>query len=435
MIGTRSQQAAVEIARLTRWSGERRIARILFGIAIAGGLALLLAPWRQNAVGTGHVIAFSPNERPLDVQAPVEGRVARWHFQEGDLVEEGEVIVELQDNDPRVIARYETQRAAMDERLTAEEAGVDALTKRLDALAGLRKRALAAADARIRVAVNEREAALRDLEAALAKHRAASLQFQRVEALAADGLNSRRDLELAQRNETQADAAVAAARARVEAARSTLTAKRAERDGKAAEIAAEIARTRNALEAARAEWSAAKADLAAAERALARQRSLDIRAPQTGMLTHVQARERSAYVKQGQKLATVVPNAGRRAVELFIAGNDAPLVVDGQPVRLQFEGWPAIQLGGWPRAAVGTFPGEVAFVDAHANRQGRFRVVVRPVDEEGWPSAQVLRQGNAVNGWILLNRVTLGYELWRQLNGFPADLPARAAEASGYSQE
>jgi len=432
MIGIRSQQAALEIARLTRWSGERRMARTLFGIAIAGGIVLLFAPWRQNAVGTGQVIAYSPNERPLDVQAPIEGRVARWHFQEGDQVEEGEIIVELQDNDPRVIARYETQQSAMDERLAAAAASVAALEQRLAALGGLRERALAAADARVRVAVNGREAALRDLEAALAKHRAASLQLRRVEALAADGLDSRRDLELAQRNETQADAAVAAARAGVEAAKSEVTAKLAERDGKAAEIDAEIAGTRNALEAARADWSSARADLAAAERALARQRSLDIRAPRTGMLTHVQARERSAYVKQGQKLATVVPDAGHRAVELFITGNDAPLVVAGQPVRLQFEGWPAIQFGGWPKAAVGTFPGEVAFVDAHATAQGRFRVVVRPSDGEDWPNARVLRQGNAVNGWILLNRVALGYELWRQLNGFPADLPSRAAEASGY---
>ncbi|MBL8825787.1 MAG: hypothetical protein JNM18_02290, partial [Planctomycetaceae bacterium] len=30
-----------------------------------------------------------------------------------------------------------------------------------------------------------------------------------------------------------------------------------------------------------------------------------------------------------------------------------------------------------------------------------------------------LRQGVRVNGWIQLNQVTLGYELWRQLNGFP----------------
>jgi hypothetical protein len=28
-----------------------------------------------------------------------------------------------------------------------------------------------------------------------------------------------------------------------------------------------------------------------------------------------------------------------------------------------------------------------------------------------------------VSGWILLDRVRLGYELWRQFNGFPPRLP------------
>jgi len=36
-----------------------------------------------------------------------------------------------------------------------------------------------------------------------------------------------------------------------------------------------------------------------------------------------------------------------------------------------------------------------------------------------WPSARWLRQGVRANGWVLLQRVPLWYEVWRQLNGFP----------------
>jgi len=39
--------------------------------------------------------------------------------------------------------------------------------------------------------------------------------------------------------------------------------------------------------------------------------------------------------------------------------------------------------------------------------------------DEAWPSQQYLRQGVRANGWVLLNQVALGYELWRQFNGFP----------------
>ena len=51
---------------------------------------------------------------------------------------------------------------------------------------------------------------------------------------------------------------------------------------------------------------------------------------------------------------------------------------------------------------------------------GTFRVVVAQAsEEEPWPSPQRLRQGVRAKGWFFLGQVPLGYELWRQLNGFP----------------
>ena len=95
-------------------------------------------------------------------------------------------------------------------------------------------------------------------------------------------------------------------------------------------------------------------------------------------------------------------------------------------VRLQFEGWPAIQFGGWPYVGVGSFAGQVSFVDPTDDGKGKFRVMVIPDPAERggtWPEAQFLRQGSQARGWILLDRVRLGYEIWRQLNGFPPRLP------------
>jgi hypothetical protein len=39
--------------------------------------------------------------------------------------------------------------------------------------------------------------------------------------------------------------------------------------------------------------------------------------------------------------------------------------------------------------------------------------------KDTWPAAEFLRQGNQAVGWVFLNRVPLGYEIWRRLNGFP----------------
>ena len=70
--------------------------------------------------------------------------------------------------------------------------------------------------------------------------------------------------------------------------------------------------------------------------------------------------------------------------------------------------------------AVGSFGGRVAFVDASDDGYGDFRVMVVPdPDQEPWPAPRYLRQGTRAKGWILLEEVTVGFELWRQLNGFP----------------
>jgi hypothetical protein len=61
-------------------------------------------------------------------------------------------------------------------------------------------------------------------------------------------------------------------------------------------------------------------------------------------------------------------------------------------------------------------------VDQATSGKGQFRVLVAPDplnDDDVWPSHDYLRQGNGAIGWVFLNRVTVGWEVWRRLNGFP----------------
>ena len=40
-----------------------------------------------------------------------------------------------------------------------------------------------------------------------------------------------------------------------------------------------------------------------------------------------------------------------------------------------------------------------------------------------WPDERFVRFGSTARGWVLLETVSAGYELWRQMNNFPAELP------------
>ena len=62
-------------------------------------------------------------------------------------------------------------------------------------------------------------------------------------------------------------------------------------------------------------------------------------------------------------------------------------------------------------------------------------VVAKQESDAPWPSERFLRQGVRANGWVMLSRVTLGYEIWRQLNGFPPVVAKDAAAAEGKTDE
>jgi len=59
-------------------------------------------------------------------------------------------------------------------------------------------------------------------------------------------------------------------------------------------------------------------------------------------------------------------------------------------------------------------------LENNANKDGKFRVlVVEDSTEKAWPLQ--LRMGGGANGIALLKNVSIWYELWRNINGFPPE--------------
>ena len=100
---------------------NRVLARVLVALMIVLALALTITPWQQNIPGSGRVVAFSPEERQQNIEAPIDGRIARWYVVEGSDVKKGDPIVDLTDNDPSLIERLTQER---DQMRRTEEAAV-----------------------------------------------------------------------------------------------------------------------------------------------------------------------------------------------------------------------------------------------------------------------------------------------------------------------
>jgi len=398
----------------------KRIARSLVWLFLVLMLFLAVTPWQQNIRGVGRVIAYLPAERQQAISAPVEGRITEWLVKEGTAVKKGQIIAQLLDNDPLILERLHNEQLALLDRQKAVESRVETFQEQLRMTELARPQALSAAQSRIAMAKQREQAARQGLLANSAAAKTAKLNLARHSQLQNKGLSSDRTLELSQLESTQRNAEVIRSEAGLQSAVSEIAAMEADFRKLTADTNASIQKSRAELNKAIEDKNYVKADLLKLQSRMARQKNLTITAPRDGIVLRLLANPNAELVKSGQAIAILVPHTAERAVELWVDGNDLPLVITGSPVRLQFEGYPSIQFGGWPEFSMGSFAGKVSLIDSTDDGKGHFRLLVTPDPHDiPWPSDRFLRQGVRTNGWVLLGRVRLGYELWRIFNNFP----------------
>jgi multidrug resistance efflux pump len=399
------------------------IAKMVVWIFLLTPIALLLTPWQQNINGIGRVSAFAPIERQQTIEAPITGRIVKWLAKEGSKVKSGDVLMEIADVDPEMMSRLTLQKEAAAAKLAAKEEELRAYQMQINNLISTRDLQAASAQYRLEVAQQRARSASEAIASASATLDAAATQTQRLQRLLGDGLISKRDLELAERDAIVASRNLNSAKASLNAATAEQGAAQAEIGRIRADAQARIDSANASAKKTQGELEDSRSSLLKMEIDVSRQQSQIIKAPRDGSILRLLANPQSDLVRQGDPLLVLVPDTDIKAVELWVNGNDAALITPGRHARLQFEGWPAVQFVGWTEVAIGTFGGTVMFVDSTDDGKGKFRVLIVPdKSDHDWPSERFLRQGVRVNGWILLNRVTMAYELWRQLNAFPPQL-------------
>lgn len=413
----------------------RKLAVVLTGIFVTLPVALLLVPWVQNVSGAGRVSALDPLDRTQVIPAPVSGRLVRLEVQEGALVKKGDLLAEMEDQDPQYALRLQQQYLFAQEKVDAAKGQVDNYELQLESLEDTREAAVNSASFELRQAIEKVRAEQQAQSAAEADLEQKRADRERKWNLFTNGVASELDFQKAERDWLAAQAKVEEAKAKVEQARNDELAKSAKIDQVGGEYRAKLDSTRSSRDEARSKVALAEKELTEAVTKLERQKTQTVNAPRDGYVLRVHAANSADLLSQGDPLIELIPTTETLAVELWVSGNDAPLITPGRKVRLQFEGWPAVQFAGWPSAAVGTFGGQVAVVDARGGPDGRFRLLVVPdPEDEPWPEERFLRQGARANGWVLLDTVSLGYEIWRQLNAFPPSIQSAPPAAGGASK-
>ncbi len=399
----------------------QRLANCMLILLVVAIACMVFAPWQQSAKGTGRVVALEPQERQQTVTSPVKGIVDRIAsgLLEGTEVKQGDFILEIQPNAADLLEQLSAQLRDLQVKLDTANTKTEVYSQNIEDLKAARDFAVDAAEEMIDAALAKLDVKRQLVPAYEAKELQARLNFERQKGLVERGVKSRKEMEFAREEWDVATSDLRSAKQDVTAAQQEWEAKTQERGEKQREADSKVRYAEAMYEDARGQAATVQKEIRDLKIKLSELDRLVINAPRDGVLFRIATFERGQAIKEGDPLFTIVPDAKERAVELWVSGNDIPLIRSGDHVRLQFEGWPAVQFTGWPSVAVGTFGGEVTAIDATDDGTGKFRVLVKQGAEGGWPSEQVLRQGVRANGWVMLSQVRLGYEIWRQLNGFP----------------
>lgn len=406
--------------------GKRR--NILRNVFIVAFLTLFL-PWTQNIKAPGKVTTLRPQQRPQELNSIIAGKIEKWFVREGDMVNQGDTILKITEVkedylDPELLKRTDEQILAKEATVENYKGKADAIEAQLRALNEAKNFKLS----QVRIKIQQAEFYVQSdsmaLVAAKNELNIATAQFARQKELYDAGLKSLTELE--QRNQAlqNAQAKKVSAENKFLASKNELINAKIELNSTERDYSEKIAK-------AQSEKFATLGNVTEGEGSVAKLKNqfknysirsgfYYITAPQSGQITKTIKAGIGEIIKEGEMLVQITPKEFEYAVELYVAPMDLPLLHVGEKVRFQFDGFPAIVFSGWPNASVGTFGGIISAVDNNISDNGKFRILVaQDPNDAPWPKS--LRLGGGAVGFALLNNVLLGYELWRQFNGFPPD--------------
>lgn len=383
------------------------LARWLMGVGLIF-LIVLFLPWQQNIRGKGKVTALSPSNRPQTIETIIAGRIQVWKVSEGQRVAKGDTIAivsEVKEKyfDPQFLVRLRQVINSKESSLNSKDLKAQALRRQISALEnGMRtktdqaKAKLEAERVRFANAKNQFERNKKIFEAGnipLTKFQDLDYKYQGAEA---DFVNAEIEIERVQ-----------------------------------AEYLDKINKAESDLNNTLAEQFETQADLAKLHNEYTnmeiRSQQYFILAPQTGYVVKATQAGIGETIKEGEPVCTIMPESDDVAVEMHVKAMDVPLISLGRKVRVEFDGFPALQFSGWPSVSVGSFGGIVKVIDFVNSKPGEFRILVIPDKEDQvWPKQ--VRNGSGTQGWVMLDDVPVWYEIWRQLNGFPASLYEEPAD-------
>jgi len=403
--------------------------RYFFWATLVFVVLLLFLPWTQNIKSGGNITTLKQEHRPQKVNSPIPGRINRWYVKEGDFVKEGDTILiltEIKEDylDPNLITRTQSQVKAKKGSIGYYQEKISTVEMQIANLQQAKKLKIEQLNNKSVQLNNKLKGETAELEANNNEMKLLKNQYERQLKMYEEGLVSQTQLQQRNIQYQNATAKKIATENKIAQTQQDLINIELEKNSVEQEYTEKINKANGDKFQNLSQITTTQGEVEKLENQVSnytiRNGMYIVRAPQDGQIVQASKSGIGEILKDGETIAMIVPSRVDYAVEMFVKPMDLPLINIGQSVRFTFDGFPAIVFSGWPENSYGTFAGKVVFFENSIGANGMYRVLVAEDKTiKRWPDQ--LKLGTGSHGIILLKDVPIWYELWRNINGFPAD--------------
>ncbi len=382
-------------------------------------VGILFLPWQQTVKGVGTVIAYNPTERNYNILSPISGFIENFYVQEDQFVKKGTLLFSMVDLDKKYLDRIKRMRENTEIQLKNVRKEIKILLGRMENLKENLNTGIDIYNGKLNQ-IKEKIKSLELKKVALQKnYEITKSNYERIKALYEEGIESKRKFEIADNKFTKARIELNKIKLDIKIEKQNFEITKNEKNKFVQDMENKIKSLQNSIISSRNKIKSYEKEIQKIDISLSRYKTSKVYAEKDGYVVRIWKNDKNQYIKKGEKIVLFSPKVKERAVLLKVNSFDMPLVKKGLPVRIQFYGWPTLQISGWPKIKFGTFGGVIDKIDPISHEKDIFYAYVVESPEEPWPDVEQLKIGTQATGWVRLSTVPIWYEIWRKVNAFP----------------
>ncbi len=382
-------------------------------------ISLLFLPWEQTTKSEGKLIAYDPSERDYTIHAPISGFIKNYHLEEDKFVKEGELLFEMQDLDAQYLPKLKDisndikiERNNTNNTLTLLNEQIRNLQENLRTGLQIHEKKIAQIKDSLRSLQNKHKEVKNN-------HAITKSNYERIKLLFQEGIESKRSYEVAHNEYVKLTALLDTTSINIQRETKALEIQQKEKESFQKTQENRIKTMQGQFIASQNRLKTLDKEMTNASINISRNANAKVYATKDGYPLRVLKNDKDRYVKVGDPLIHFAPKVTKRVLLVKVRAIDMPLIKKGLKVRIQFYGWPSLQVSGWPKITYGTFGGIVDKIDPIAHEDGAFYAYVTQDPTDPWPDDEVLKVGTQASAWIRLSTVQIWYEIWRLHNALP----------------